>query len=399
MEPILNKTQKIKIIMKRKLFSIAFLAITQLFFAQEGNVVNVKLPTAQKYVFTPVIDIEASNVKSQGNTGTCWSFSTTSFIESEIYKNIGENIDISEMYTVRNTYPIKAWDYVMRQGRTQFGEGGLAHDVLNSIRKYGLVPESAFSGLVNGETIYNHSKIVPELKKVLDTYIKNDKNSKHPDWKKEVDSILNITIGKIPEKFMYNGVYYTPKSFLKMTHINPDNYVTLTSFLQQPFYSKFILNIPDNFANGSFYNLPLNELVTTVDKALKNGYTLAIDCDVSEKTFSQKYGVAVEPKNIANDEKAMTYIVTEKEITPLFRQQEFENYNTTDDHLMHLVGMVKDQNNNEYYKIKNSWGTTGNRIGNGGYIYMSKAYFKLKTISVLVNKKGLDKTVKEELKI
>ena len=385
--------------MKQKLFSIAFLAITQLFFAQEGNVVNVKLPTAQKYVFTPVIDIEASNVKNQGYTGTCWSFSTTSFIESEIYKNIGKNIDISEMYTVRNTYPIKAWDYVMRQGKTQFGEGGLAHDVLNSIKKYGLVPQSAFSGLVNGETNYNHSKIVPELKKVLDAYIKNDKHSKHPNWKKEVDSILNVTIGKIPKKFMYDGVYYTPKTFLKMTHINPDDYVTLTSFLQQPFYTKFILNIPDNFANGSFYNLPLNELVSTVDMALKNGYTLAIDCDVSEKTFSQKYGVAVEPKNITDDKKAMTYIVTEKKISPKFRQQEFENYNTTDDHLMQIVGMVKDQNNNEYYKIKNSWGTTGDRIGNGGYIYMSKPYFKLKTISVLVNKKGLNKTIKEELKI
>jgi len=385
--------------MKRFLFSIAFLAITQLFFAQEGNVVNVKLPTAQKYVFTPVIDIEASNVKSQGYTGTCWSFSTSSFIESEIYKRIGKKIDISEMFTVRNTYPAKAWDYVMRQGRTQFGEGGLAHDVLNSIKKYGIVPESAFSGLVNGKTNYNHSKIVPELKKVLDAYIKNDKDSKHPNWKKEVDSILNVTIGKVPEKFMYDGVYYTPKTFLKMTHINPDNYVTLTSFLQQPFYTKFILNIPDNFANGSFYNLPLNELVKTVDTALKNGYTLAIDCDVSEKTFSQKYGVAVEPKNLDDDEKAMTYIVAEKEITPEYRQQEFENYDTTDDHLMHIVGLVKDQNNNEYYKIKNSWGTTGNRIGNGGYVYMSKPYFKLKTISVLVNKKGLDHTVKEELKI
>jgi bleomycin hydrolase len=385
--------------MKKLLLSIVFIAITNLFFSQEGNVVNVKLPTAQKYVFTPVIDIEASNVKNQGYTGTCWSFSTTSFIESEIYKNIGENIDISEMYTVRNTYPAKAWDYVMRQGKTQFGEGGLAHDVLNSIKNYGIVPESAFSAIVNKNGSYNHSKIVPALKNILDAYIKNDENSKHPNWKKEVDSILNISIGKIPEKFMYNGVYYTPKSFLKMTHINPNDYVTLTSFLHQPFYTKFILNIPDNFANGSFYNLPLDELVTTVDNALKNGYTLAIDCDVSEKTFSQKYGVAVEPKNINDNEKALTYIVTEKEITPEYRQQEFENYNTTDDHLMHIVGMVKDQNNNEYYKIKNSWGTAGSRIGNGGYVYMSKAYFKLKTISVLVNKKGLDKTIKEKLKI
>ncbi|MCF6167466.1 C1 family peptidase [Lutibacter sp.] len=385
--------------MKKLLFSIALVAISQLFFAQEGTVVNVKIPTAEKYIFTPVIDIEASNVKNQGNTGTCWSFSTSSFIESEIYKKTGKKIDISEMYTVRNTYPVKAWYYVMRQGKTQFGEGGLAHDVINSIKNNGLVPQSAFSGLVNGDTNYNHSKIVPELKKILDAYIKNDKHSKHPNWKKEVDSILNITIGKIPEKFMYDGVYYTPKTFLKMTHINPDDYVTLTSFLQQPFYTKFILNIPDNFANGSFYNLPLDKLVKVVDDALKKGYTLALDCDVSEKTFSQKYGIAVEPKNIDDNEKAMTYIVTEKQITPEFRQQEFENYNTTDDHLMHIVGLVKDQHNKEYYKVKNSWGTTGNSIGNRGYVYTSKAYFKLKTISILVNKNALDTTVIKELKI
>jgi len=137
----------------------------------------------------------------------------------------------------------------------------------------------------------------------------------------------------------------------------------------------------------------------TIKKYLKKGYTLALDCDVSEKTFSQKYGVAVEPKNIDENEKAMTYIVEEKSIKPEYRQQEFENYNTTDDHLMHLVGLVKDQNNKEYYKVKNSWGTTGDRIGNGGYIYMSKAYFKLKTISVLVNKKALNETVLKELKI
>ncbi|WP_456424262.1 C1 family peptidase [Lutibacter sp.] len=385
--------------MKKLLFSITLVAISQLFFAQEGNVVNVKIPTTEKYIFTPVIDIETSNVKNQGNTGTCWSFSTSSFIESEIYKKTGKEIDISEMYTVRNTYPVKAWDYVMRQGKTQFDEGGLAHDVLNSIRKYGLVPQSAFSGLINGKTNYNHSKIVPELKKVLDAYIKNDKHSKHPNWKKEVDSILNSTIGKIPEKFMYDGVYYTPKTFLKMTQLNPTDYVTLTSFLQQPFYSKFILNIPDNFANGSFYNLPLNELVKVVDNTLKKGYTLALDCDVSEKTFSQKYGIAVEPKNIDDNAKAMTYIVTERQITPEFRQQEFENYNTTDDHLMHIVGLVKDQYNKEYYKVKNSWGTTGSNIGNGGYVYMSKAYFKLKTISILVNKNALDTTVIKKLNL
>ncbi len=385
--------------MKKIVLSIAFFAITISFFAQEDNFVKVNIPKDEKYSFTPVIDLEASAVKSQGNTGTCWSFSTSSFIESEIYRNTGKIIDISEMYNVRNTYTDKAWDYVMRQGKTQFGEGGLAHDVINSIQKNGLVPESDYSGLLNGATKYNHALIVPALQKVLDAYIKNDKNSMYPNWKIAVDSILDVYLGKTTPNFKYHDTLYTPKSFLKMTKVNTSDYVTLTSFTHQPYNTKFILNIPDNFSNGTFYNIKLEQLVAEVDNALKKGYTLALDCDVSEKTFSQKFGIAILPKNIENDEKSLTYIVEEKNITPQFRQEEFENYNTTDDHLMHLVGLVKDQNGTEYYKVKNSWGSTGERIGNGGYIYMSKAFFKLKTISVLVHKDGLSEEVKTEFNL
>lgn len=384
--------------MKKYLFLILLLASTASFYAQEDTF-KVNVPKDQKYSFTPVIDIEATAVKSQGNTGTCWSFSASSFLESEIYRNTGKMIDISEMYNVRYTYPVKAWNYIMRQGKIQFSEGGLAHDVMNSVASKGLVPESAYSGLLNKTTTYNHSKLIPDLKKVLDAYIKNDKNSAYPNWRTVVDSILDANLGKVPENFLYDGEFYNPKSFLKMTKVNTSNYITLTSFTHQPYNSKFILNIPDNFSNGTFYNIKLEQLVNVVDNALKNGYTLALDCDVSEKTFSQKFGVAVIPKNLENNEKSLTYIVTEATITPAYRQQEFENYNTTDDHLMHIIGLVKDQNNNEYYKVKNSWGTTGDRIGNGGYIYMSKAFFKLKTISVLVHKDALRKNLKESLGI
>jgi len=385
--------------MKKTILSIAFFAITISFFGQEDSFVKVNIPNDEKYSFTPIIDIEASAVKSQGNTGTCWSFSASSFIESEIFRNTGKIIDISEMYNVRNTYVIKSWNYVMRQGKIQFSEGGLAHDVINSIQKNGLTPESAYSGLLGEATQHNHEKIVPELQKVLDAYIKNDKNSKYQNWKIAVDSILDVYLGKITENFMYNNTYYTPKSFLAMTEVNTSNYVTLTSFIHQPYNTKFILNIPDNFSNGAFYNIKLEQLVSEVDNALKNGFTLALDCDVSEKIFSQKFGIAVIPKNIENNKKSLTYIVEENNITPKYRQQEFENYNTTDDHLMHIVGLVKDQNNTEYYKVKNSWGSTGENIGNGGYVYMSKSFFKLKTISVMVHKNGLSEKVKNEFKL
>jgi bleomycin hydrolase len=380
--------------MKKNLIAIALLISTTFFYAQENTVVKVNIPSEQAYQFTPIVAIEASSVKSQGNTGTCWSFATSSFFESEIYRNTGKNIDISEMYTVRNTYPAKAWNYIMRQGTAQFSEGGLSHDVLNSIKLNGLVPESAYSGLLNDAVNHDHSKIVPELKVVLDAYIKNENKSTTRSWKVATDSILDAQLGKVPESFSYNNVVYTPKSFLEMTKLNTSDYITLTSFLQQPFYTTFILNIPDNFSNGIFYNIPLDELVNAVDDALEKGYSLALDCDVSEKTFSQKYGVAVVPKNIDNNKKAMTYIVEETTVSPEFRQQEFENYDTTDDHLMHIVGLVKDQNGTEYYKVKNSWGTTGERIGNGGFLYMSKAFFRLKTISVMVNKDALGEKLK-----
>jgi bleomycin hydrolase len=354
---------------------------------------------SQKYQFTTVKDIESSSVKSQGQTGTCWSFSTSSFIESEIFRMTGKNIDVSEMFTVRNTYDDKAWSYVMRQGKIQFSEGGLAHDVINAIKSDGLVTELVFTGVRFEDKIYNHSKIVPQIKTILDSYIKNGKNSEHPNWEKETAEILDKEIGKKINEFSFEGKSYTPISFAKMLKFDASNYVTLTSFSHQPFYSKFVLNIPDNFSNGSMHNVPLNTLVSVVNYALNKGFTIALDIDVSEKTFSSKNGVAVLPKNADDTTKSLTELVTELNVTQAYRQNEFENYNTTDDHLMHIVGIVKDQNGHQYYKVKNSWGTNSNRIGNDGYIYMSKAYFKLKTISILLHKKGIQKKIKRRLHI
>lgn len=384
--------------MKKLITSLCILGATFI-YAQEDQVVKASIPSEQQYEFTTVIDIEASAVKSQGRTGTCWSFSTSSFLESEIFRMSGELIDISEMFNVHNTYHMKAWNYVMRQGKIQFSEGGLAHDVMNSVQRYGMVPESAYSGLLTGAQNHDHSKIVPQLKVVLDAYIKDGKDSKYPDWEKATDSILDASLGNLPQVFVYNGVTYTPQKFLEMTDIQVSDYVTLTSFTHVPYNTDFVLNIPDNFSNGSFKNIELDQLVETVDEALKNGYTLALDCDVSEKTFSQKYGLAVVPKSMDENKRAMNYIVEEAEITEKYRQQEFENYNTTDDHLMHIVGLVKDQNGSEYYKVKNSWGSTGERVGNGGYVYMSKPFFRLKTISVMVHKNAIPETIKKDLKI
>lgn len=354
---------------------------------------------SQPYEFKTVIDLEATGVISQGNTGTCWSFSTTSFLESEIIRMTGKHIDLSEMYSVRQTYPKKAWNYVMRQGKAQFDQGGLAHDVINSAREYGLVPESAYSGLLNGSTHHNHSEFVPVLKSILDAYIENPGRELSPKWKEVVENTLNLYLGKKVEQFNYEGVQYTPKSFLEMTKIDPDDYVSITSFTQQPYYTSFILNIPDNFSNGSFYNVTLDELISTITTALNAGYTVELDCDVSERTFSAKNGVAAIPANEADQKEILTVIKPEMVITPDYRQQEFENYNTTDDHLMHITGLVEDQNGTVYFKVKNSWGTDESRVTNGGYVYMSEAYMRLKTISILLHKDALSKELKKKLKI
>lgn len=353
----------------------------------------------QAYKFTEVVDLETTPVISQGRTGTCWSFSSTSFLESEIIRLTGKQIDLSEMYTVRNTYPKKADNFVMRQGKSQFSEGGLAHDVLNSVSEFGLVPNEAFSGLFQDETSHNHAELVAVLKSMVETYADNPGKKLSKKWKPAIDAVLSIYIGENPETFLYEGKTYTPQSFLELTKINPSDYINITSFTHAPFYEQFILNIPDNWSNGSFYNAPLDAMMATIDNALENGFTVELDCDVSERTFSSKSGVAVIPESLENNKKALEAIYPEKQITQEYRQDEFENFTTTDDHLMHITGILKDQNDTKYYKVKNSWGTDANRNANGGYVYFSESYMRLKAISITVHKDAMPKIIAGKLDI
>lgn len=352
---------------------------------------------AQTYQFQNVIDIESTPVISQDRTGTCWSYATTSFLESEIIRMTGKQIDLSEMYNVRNTYMEKAENYVMRQGKAQFSQGALGHDVINSVAKHGIVPIDVFQGKEESEEKHDHTEMEAALQGMLDAFIKTKKLS--PRWRQAVSSVLDIYMEKNPSEFTFEGKRYTPKSFLNYTKINPKDYISLTSFTHQPFYSDFILNIPDNFSNGSFYNAPINELIENIDNALSKGFTVTLDCDVSEIGFSAKEGIAVIPEKEDKEKTFLKEIKPEAEITQEFRQQEFENFNTTDDHLMHIVGKVKDQKGNIYYTVKNSWGSSGERIGNNGYIYMSVPYIKLKTISIMMHKDGLLAKTKKSLKL
>ncbi len=364
-----------------------------------GILFTINAHAQQPYKFTTEIDLETTPVISQGRTGTCWSFSSTSFLESEIIRLTGKEIDLSEMYTVRNTYPKKAENYVMRQGKAQFSEGGLAHDVMNSVRDYGLVPQSAYSGIFKGETGHNHAEMAAVLTAMVETYVDNPGRKLSKKWDDAIEAVLDVYMGQNPNIFTYEGKQYSPMSFLEMTKIVPEDYITITSFTHAPFYSEFILNIPDNWSYGSMYNVPLDEMIATLDNALKNGFTVELDCDVSERTFSSKDGVAVIPKDADNNVKALQGVYPEMSISQEYRQDEFENFTTTDDHLMHITGILRDQNGTKYYKVKNSWGTDESRNANGGYVYFSEAYMKLKAISITIHKDAIPQTTAKKLNL
>ena len=354
---------------------------------------------AQQRTFTPIANVENTPVISQGKTGTCWSFSTSSFLESEILRKTGKTIDLSEMYHVRNTYPVKAENYIMRQGKAQFSQGGLSHDVINSMRDFGLVPHSVYSGLSENEVKHNHTELENILSTLVNAYVKNQSGTLSTKWKSTIESVLDTYLGKKPSDFTYEGKKYTPQSFMEMTTLKAADYVTITSFENQKMYAPFVLNIPDNFSNGSMYNLPLKEFIQNIDHALENGYSLALDCDVSEETFSAKHGIAFIPADKADTEKGMQNCIDELSFFTAHRLNEFMNFNTTDDHLMHIVGSAKDQNGTVYYKVKNSWGGNSERVGNDGYIYMSTTYMELKAISVLLHKDGLTKKTRKALNL
>lgn len=345
-----------------------------------------------QYQFTDEVDIERSEIKNQQRTGTCWSFATTSFIESELLRMGKGKIDLSEMYNVRMIYTDKAKNYVLRQGKANFSQGSLAHDVLRTISAHGLIPESAFTGLAEGDEVYDHSELEAGLKGFLDGVISTKRPSSH--WMPAVKSILDNYLGTCNTEFSYEGKSYNPKSFAKMLGFSSDNYVNLTSFTHHPFNSSFILEIPDNYSNGSFYNLPLAEFTGAVDKALKEGYSVAWDGDVSESGFSAREGIAVLPSE-SNREDLFTKPGDEIAVTQALRQENFETYSTTDDHLMHVVGIAKNQDGTKYYIIKNSWGEVGPY---NGFIYMSEAYFKMKTVSVTLHKDALPKSIAKALK-
>ena len=391
--------------MKKFLISVALLLSTVTLFAQTPG-----------YEFTTVVSHKTTPVKDQGSTGTCWCFATTSFMESELLRMGKGEYDLSEMYIVRQKYMNQMEDNYLRRGKGSIGEGSLAHTFTNAYKQVGIVPEEVYSGLLNDTKDHNHGALTRYFKALVDANIASKKRT--PEFYALINNLFDTYLGKLPEKFTYKGKEYTPQSFTESLGLNMDDYIELTSFTHKPYYETFSPEVPDNWENQPMYNLPLDELMEAIDHALNNGYTVCWDGDVSEQGFSYKNGVAINPqvedvKDYSTTDRArfeampkyqrmeevfkFEHPYPESNVTPEIRQEGYEKFVTTDDHLMHITGIAKDQNGTKYYITKNSWGADGNKFG--GYQNMSESYVRAKTISVMVHKDSLPKGLKKKLGI
>ncbi len=351
--------------------------------------------------FENLIKLKATVPKSQDRTGTCWDFATTSFLESELLRMGKGDYDLSEMYTVRHTYPRKAQTYVRYHGMNNLNQGGQAHDVLDTWREFGIVPEEVYDGLELGYTTHNHSEMVAAIKAFTEVVIKRRSGKITPVWEKALGGILDAYLGEIPETFEYRGKQYTPKSFAAELEINPDDYIEFTSYSVYPMWEKVNVEVPDNWSNGLYYNVPLDDFMDILYHSIENGYSVSWDGDVSDKYCSTRAGAAIVPVNEHNEKDGsisdfLKQVHKQKPINQQMRDQAFYDYDTTDDHLMHLTGVAKDQNGAKYFLTKNSHGPVR---GYDGYLYMSDSFVRLRTIAYMVHKDAVPARIRAKLGI
>ena len=379
------------------------------------NQVSSQNNSNSAYRFTTIKELPVTSVKNQNRTSTCWSFSTLSFLESEIIRKGKGNYDLSEMFVVSKSYSDKTDKYIRTGGKINMAPGSSFGDALYIWKHYGIVPEEIMDGLEYGEESHVHN----EMDAVLSGYVKalerNPNGKLSTAWKRGIKGILDSYLGSVPEKFVYNGKEYTPKSFAASLEINPDDYISLTSYTHHPFYSSFALEIPDNWRWDLSYNIPLDELVRIVKNSVENGYSVLWASDVSEKGFTRK-GVAIVPetdtKNMSgsdqerwlglskNEIEAKIYsldnVVKERVITQELRQTGYDNLQTTDDHGMHIFGIAKESNGETFFMVKNSWGETGEYKG---IWYVSEPFLRYKTMNIVVHKNSIPADILKKLNL
>lgn len=370
----------------------------------------------QGYQFTTIVKQKTTPVKDQASSGTCWCFATTSFFETELLRRGKGEYDLSEMFIVRQKYLNQLKDNFQRQGKGNISEGSITSSWITAFNQVGIVPEQVYPGINYSSLRHNHSEMSAYIKALADESVKRGKLSQQ--YQQLVESLFDIYLGKVPESFSYGGKTYTPKSFAKELGIQTDEYVSLTSFTHKPLYKQVELEIPDNWEHDRMYNVSLDELMKAMKHALKSGYTFCWDGDVSESGFAYRKGVAINPEveqPVDNKDSDMArwgqmsksarlsevykfeHPYPEIKVTPEIRQKGYETFETTDDHLMHVTGLAKDQNGTLYFITKNSWGADSNPFG--GYLNMSESYVRAKTIYVMMHKAALPAALKKKLGI
>ena len=397
--------------MKKLILTLAACTAASAALAQTESADSVK----KGFEFTDVKVIPTTSVKDQNKSGTCWSFSGTSFLEDEVRRLGGDSLDLSEMYTVRYCYDDKADRYIRLYGECNFSQGGGLLDVGYVLKKYGMVPEDAYPGLNYGEEKHDHYEMATVMESMLKAVVKKPSKKISTAWRRALNGVLDAYMGEVPTEFTYKGKKYTPKSFAESLPVNPDDYVALTSFTHHPFYETFMLEVPDNWLYGQYMNVPLDELKAIADYAVENGFPINWAADVSEGGFKWNKVVALMPKGKtqgdmngtelarwvklsdrerANDKYNFDGPVEEEVITQESRQKGFDSQETTDDHGMEIVGYATDQNGKRYYKVKNSWDT--NQVYDG-FLYVSEPYFLAKTVSMLVHKDAIPKHIAKKI--
>ena len=353
-------------------------------------------------------------ITNQYRSGTCWCFSTLSYLEEEIMAVGGEQMTLSQMWVVRHAYFDKAVKYVRLHGNLNFAVGGAAHDVTEMIAKYGIVPREVYTGQNYGTELPEFNEIDDVLKAYVEAIIKNGNGKLTPVWQDGLNAILDTYFGKRPETFTYKGKEYTPKSFAESLPIKMEDYIEISSYTHHPFYSTFILEVPDNWLWHSMYNVPMGEMMQVLDAALEAGRPVAWGTDVSEKGFSRTKAIGVIPEEVEKnsigsdaerwgkltDAEKQAMInnlegpMKEKTITQEMRQEAYDNYLTTDDHGMVIVGTATDQEGNPFYKVQNSWGESGPYKG---FYYFSRPFVEYKTMDIMVNKNIVPKEILKKL--
>ena len=373
---------------------------------------------ANKPVFTVIKENKITSIKNQSRSGTCWDYSTLSFLEAEILKKTGKTYDLCEAFVANKTYFDRAVQVVRMHGDCQFAQGGSAYDPIYCLKHYGICPEDAMPlpGTLYGDSLNNFNEFFDVMTPYVLSVAKSKTDKLSSQWKVALQGIIDAYLGKCPEKFTYQGKSYTPMSFAQSLEINPDDYESFTSYTHHPFWTAFAVEVQDNWRNPLSWNLPLDDMMRIIDNAVMNGYTVAWGGDVSEPGFTRDglaYSIdAKKAQSLSGSDMAhwLKLTKTEKknvldslgckvpEVTPTqkLRQERFDNWELTDDHGMLIYGIAKDQNGKEYYMVKNSWGETGDYKG---IWYMTKNYIANNTMDFIVNRNAVPKDIRKKLGI